>query len=74
MHVRAGVHVLVVVGRAAHHPQHSDPAGTDESNDQGGGQDQEDELDDVPGRRHRGVERAEREQGRPGTVVLPVDV
>ena len=46
------VRVVLAVGRAAHHPQHSDPAGTDESDDQGGGQDQEDDVEPggvVPG-------------------------
>jgi hypothetical protein len=34
----------VTVGRAAHHAQHSEPVGADESNDQGGGEDQEDDV------------------------------
>src|ERR1039457_2562057 len=101
------VHVAVSpgAGRAAHHPQHSPPAGADESHDQGAREHQEDDvkpggvvprpalvgnpgpsrirdqaetaedqLDDVPGRHHRGVERAEQEQGHPGTVILPVDI
>src|ERR1035441_1811386 len=92
-------------GRAAHHPQHSYPAGADESHDQGAREHQEDDvkpggvvprhalvgnpgpsrirdqaetaedqLDDVPGRHHRGVERAEQEHGHPGHVILPVDI
>src|SRR5208283_5710843 len=41
---RLGVHVIVsvTVGRAAHHAQHSEPAGADESDDQGGGEDRRD--------------------------------
>src|SRR5271166_631436 len=39
---RLGVHVIVfvAVGRAAHHPQHSEPAGAEESDDQRGGEEQ----------------------------------
>jgi len=43
--------VFVAIGRAAHHPQHSDPAGADESRDQGGGEDQ------APGAKVTGVAR-----------------
>jgi hypothetical protein len=41
--------VFMGVRRAAHHPQHSDTAGADESRDQGGRDDQEDDIQ--PGER-----------------------